>query len=250
VVVSKFIEKNCYIISEHTCYEVLKDFSSPILTILAVMFSVFFAFRQLSKQHGNTILAQKEEAKRNTKIELFKDISQLLEQSSAVVREINTYCDAKKYNPTAVALIDHQEYSELSHKLNVALLIVVSKIESNEIVHPQLFKTFRFSLQSIVHDVMQLRKDTTSTTCLDKMMDYTSDASCYLADFQVCMQNLAYGDTFGTKVLARIPVDKRLKVIEDDPVKLDSLLKYFEHESNWGVSCAKYQKEAEEHFSS
>ena len=250
MVVSKVIDKSCYIINDHTCYEIAKDFSSPVLTILAVIFSVFFAFRQLSKQHANTILAQKEEAKRNTKIELFKDISLLLDQSSAIVREINTYCNAKKYNPAAVALINHQEYSELSHKLNQALLIVVSKIESNEIVHPQLFKTFRFSLQSIVHDVMQLRKDTTSTTCLNKMMDYTADASDYLADFQVCMQNLAYGDTFGTKVLSRVPIDKNLKVIEDNPAKLDSLLEYFEQESNWGVSCAKYQKEAEEHFSS
>jgi len=250
VVASKLVEKSCCFISDVSCYEVAKDFAGPVLAALAVVVSIIIAFKQLSKQHSNTIKAQKEEAKRNTRIELFKEVSLLIEQSSAVIREVNSYCNVKKFNPNAVALLDLKEYLELSQRVNQALLLLVSKIESHEIVHPKLFKTFRYSLQSIVHDVMKLRDDTTSTTCLDKMMDYTSDASCYLGDFQICLQNLAYGGIFKSKIDARVPIDKSLKVIEDDPEKLDVLLNYFENESNWGVSNAKYEKEALERFSS
>lgn len=113
-----------------------------------------------------------------------------------------------------------------------------------------LFKTFRYSLQSIAHDVMKLRENTTSTTCLNKMKNYTSDVSCYLGDFQICFQNLAYGDIFKSKITAREPIDKSLRVIEDDPKKLERLLNYFENESNWGVSCKKYESEAKVQFSS
>ena len=250
MVASKLVEKSCCFISDVSCYEVAKDFAGPLLAALAVVVSIIIAFKQLSKQHSNTIKAQKEEAKRNTRIELFKEVSLLIEQSSAVIREVNSYCNVKKFNPNAVALLDLEEYLELSQRVNQALLLLVSKIESHEIVHPKLFKTFRYSLQSIVHDVMKLRDDTTSTTCLDKMMDYTSDASCYLGDFQICLQNLAYGDIFKSKIDARVPIDKSLKAIEDDPEKLDVLLNYFENESNWGVSNAKYEKEALERFSS
>jgi hypothetical protein len=250
VVASKVVVKSCCFISDVSCYEVAKDFAGPSLAALAVIVSIIIAFKQLSKQHSNTIKAQKEEAKRNTRIEFFKEVSLLIEQSSAVIREVNSYCNVKKFNPNAVALLDLKEYLELSQRVNQALLLLVSKIESHEIVHPKLFKTFRYSLQSIVHDVMKLRDDTTSTTCLNKMMDYTSDASCYLGDFQVCLQNLAYGDIFKSKIEARVPIDKSLKVIEDDPVKLDALLNYFENESNWGVNNAKYEKEALERFSS
>ena len=250
MVASKVVEKSCCFISDVSCYEVAKDFAGPALAALTVIVSIIIAFKQLSKQHSNTISAQKEESKRNTRIELFKEVSLLIEQSSAVIREVNSYCNVKKFNPNAVALLDLHEYLELSQRVNQALLLLVSKIESHEIVHPKLFKAFRYSLQSIVHDVMKLRDDTTSTTCLNKMMDYTSDASCYLGDFQVCLQNLAYGDIFKSKIEARVPIDKSLKVIEDDPEKLDVLLSYFENESNWGVSNAKYEKEALERFSS
>lgn len=243
-------EKGCYFISKVSCYEVAKDFAGPALTAFAVIASIYFAFKQLSKQHINTIKAQKEDAKRCVRIELFKDVSLLIEHSSAVIREVNSYCNVKKYTPNQVSLLDQKEYLDLSEKVIQSLLLVVGKVESHEIVHPMLFKTFRFSLQSIVHDVMRLRDDTTSSTCLDKMLNYTSDASCYLGDFQVCLQNLAYGDIFETKTTARKPIDKRLKVIDDDPEKLKSLLNYFENESNWGISCNKYENEAKARLSS
>jgi len=250
VIASEIIGKSCYLINEFSCYEVAKDFAGPVLAAVAVISSIVIAFKQLSKQHGNALKAQEEKAKMNVRIELFKDIGLLIEQSSAVIREVNSYCHVKKCNPSDVALLDLQEYMALSQQVNQALLLIVSKIESHEIVHPKLFKTFRYSLQSIVYDVMKLREDTTSTTCLNKMMDYTSDASCYLGDFQVCLQNVAYGDIFKNKITARVPIDKSLKVIEDDPDKLDALLNYFEKDSNWGISNAKYEKEAREKFSS
>lgn len=141
------------------------------------------------------------------------------------------------------------EYLDLSKRITHVLFLIVSKIESHEIVHEKLFKTVRYALQSIVYDVIKLRLNTTSTTCLDQILDYTSDALCYLGDFQVCLQNLAYGDVF-TKITSRAPIDKNLKVIEDDANKLKILLNYFKHESNWGVNCDKYENKAREKFSS
>lgn len=85
MVASKVVEKSCYFISDVSCYEVAKDFAGPTLTALAVVVSFIIAFKQLSKQHSNTIKAQKEETKRITRIELFKEVSLLIEQSSSVI---------------------------------------------------------------------------------------------------------------------------------------------------------------------
>lgn len=232
---SKIIESSCGFISNVSCYDVTKDFIGPVSTLLVVIITVLLAFHKISKNHKNSLDAQKEESKRNTRIELFKDINNILDQASSVVLDISTFCNVKKYsNLNEVAIFELQEYLNLSQKLNQSLLSVVSKVESHEIINQKLFMTFRYSLQSIVYDVMKLQKNVTSKTSLDLMIDYTSDASCYLADFQVCMQNIAYSEIFELNIPHRTPIDKRSKVITNNQEELDKLLIFFSEETNWG----------------
>jgi hypothetical protein len=71
------IVKSCLFIQDVTCYEVVKDFSGPVAVVLVAFFSVRFAFHQIAVQHENTLKAQIEEQKRQTRIELFKEIGNL-----------------------------------------------------------------------------------------------------------------------------------------------------------------------------
>lgn len=146
--------------------------------------------------------------------------------------------------------INNEEYLGLMSKFSQALLAVISKIESHEIVNLKLFRVFRFSLQSIHHDLlgMQFKKDRVHV--LETFLELTTDAQMYFGDFQVCMQNMAYGEVFNASVPHRIPADKRYKVITNDPQDLEELHDYFSKETNWGKSCLKYEKEAEGKFSS
>lgn len=89
--VSNVIEKSCYFFNEITSYEIVKDFSPPLLAALTIAISIYIASRSLSKQYDNIISAQQEEAKRKIKIELFKDISLLIEHGSTVIRTVNSH---------------------------------------------------------------------------------------------------------------------------------------------------------------
>ncbi|WP_444898880.1 hypothetical protein ACJJIX_12565 [Microbulbifer sp. VAAC004] len=243
--------KACYFINELSCYEVVKDFSSPVITALVAGFTVWFAFKKIGKQHRNTLDAQREESKRAVKIELFKEIVALVCNVSAVVREISSFCTVKKYsNIEMIGELNHSEYLELSGKLNHSLLAVVSKIESNEIVNPTLFRVSRYSLQSIVHDVMKLQFLEDRALILEKIIELTGDAQCYLGDFKVCMQNMTYGDVFNTKLAPRAPLDKECKVINNDPIQLELLEKYFLNETNWGKNNKRVNKEVAESLDS
>ena len=248
---SEVIAQSCFFIADVGCYQVVKDFSGPIIAVIVAFCTVKFAFKQIAAQHKNTLSAQNEESKRNTRIELFKGIGQLLDQSSMIIREVNSYCMSKKYsNLEMKPEINHEEYLALMNKFGQALLAVSSKVESHEIVNLKLFRVFRFSLQSIHHDLlgMQLEKDRAQV--LETLLELTNDAQMYFGDFQVCMQNMAYGEVFSSAIPHRIPADKRYKVITNDRQSLEELLDYFSKETNWGKNCLKYKKEAEEKFSS
>lgn len=248
---SEIVNKSCLYINDVSCYDIINDFSGPIVTILVAFFSIRFAFSQIDKQHQNTLNAQKEEAKRNTKIELFKEINLLLDNVSSIVREVNIFCITKQHTISGIPIeLNHDEYQELSVKLNQGLLAVISKVESHEIINQKLFRTFRYALQAIIHDVMQLRFNNERKLVLDSMQELSLDAQCYLYDFQVCMQNLAYGDVFDSKLPYRVPADKKLKVITTDNEKLDALLDFFSNETNWGKNLRKYEDEASEKYSS
>lgn len=249
--ISEPIVKICLSISNVSWYDVAKDFSGPLVTILAAFCSVRYAFKQLSTQHKNTIEAQKEDSKRNTRIELFKDIGILLNQSSSIIREVNTFCLVEKYsNLEMKSEISHQESLALYEKVSQALLAVISKIESHEIVNLMLFRVFRFAIQSILHDLRKIQLTNDRHYLLDRYLELTNDVQMYFGDFQVCMQNMAYGEIFDSDVPYRIPVDKRYKVITNEVENLKELHDYFSKETNWGKECLKYEEEAEKIFPS
>ncbi len=247
---SNLIEKSCYFLDGVSCYDMAKDFASPALAAIAVVISILIAFKQLSKQHQNTLKAQKEEAKRNTRIELFKDINILLDQSNASIREVHSYCFGKKYsNMEMKADLNHAEFLELIKSFNHSLLAVVSKVESHEIVNLKLFRVFRFALQSIHHDFLALQREQDRFLVLEKIIELTNDSMMYFGDFQVCLQNMVYGEVFDSEVPYREPADIRYKVITNCPKNLDELHNYFWHETNWGKNCLKYENEAKEKYS-
>ena len=158
--VSETIVKSCLFISDVSCYDVVKDFSGPLVTIIVAIFAVRYAFKQISKQHENTLNAQKEESKRNTRIELFKDISTILDQSTSIILDVSTYCMVKKYsNIKMKSEINHEEYLMLNKKFSEALLVIISKIESYEIVNLMLFRVFRFAIQSILYDLRTIQSE-------------------------------------------------------------------------------------------
>lgn len=251
VPVQETIIKSCLCISNISCYEIAKDFSGSITALLVAFLSVRFAFRQISAQHENTLQAQIEEQKRQTRIELFKEISNLLEQSKSIIRDVSSYCSNKKYsNIEMKSEIDHLEYQELMNRFGQALITVILKVESHEIVNLMLFRVFRFSLQSIHYDLLSLQRLENRSYVLDQMVELTNDAQLYCGDFQICLQNMAYGEVFDSEVPKRQPIDKRHKVITSDPANLEELYRYFWRETNWGKTCIKYEEEAKEQFSS
>lgn len=247
----EMISKSCLFISDVNCYEVAKDFSGPIAAVLVAFFSVRFAFHQIAAQHENTLKAQVEEQKRQTRIELFKEIGSLMEQSQSIISEVGSYCTSKKYsNIEMKGEIDHLEYLELMRKFSQALIAVILKVESHEIVNLMLFRVFRFSLQSIHHDLLALQFIKDRSLVLEKIVKLTSDAQMYYGDFQVCLQNIAYGEVFKSEVPKREPADKRYKVITNDLANLEALHQYFWRETDWGKNCIKHEEEAAERFSS
>ena len=248
---ANIVTKSCYIVNDFSCYEIAKDFASPILATLAILFSVLIAFMQLSKQHKNTLELKKEETKSKTRIDLFKEINVLLESSNTKIREVHSYCFGKKYSTLEMkAEINHVEFLELMKGFSNALLVVASKMESHEIVNFKLFRVFRFALYSIHHDLLALQKEEDRFKVLESLIKLTDDSMMYFGDFQVCMQNMAYGVVFDSTVPQRVPADKRIKVITNCPENLDKLHIYFERESNWGKNCLKYENEAKEKYSS
>lgn len=247
---SSTVVKSCYFVGDVSCYELLKDFVSPVLTVVAILISLLIALGQLYKQHKNTLNSQKEESKRNTRIEFFKEINNLLESSNTAILEVHTYCFVKKYsNFEMQAELNHVEFLELMKKFGNALLVAVSKIESHEIINFKLFRVFRFSLQSIHHDLLALQNEEDRFKTLEELIHLADDSMMYFGDFQVCMQNMVYGEIFDSVVPHRIPVDTRVKVITNCPQNLDKLHTYFWRETNWGKSCIKYENEAKKKFS-
>lgn len=244
------IIKSCLYISDVSCYEIVRDFSGVFVAVAVALLGVGYAFKQIAEQHKNTLKAQLEEQKRNTRIELFREICGLMEQSHSVIREVNSFCMVKKYsNVEMKSEINNQEYFDIVNKFGQALIAVVSKVESHEIVNLMLFRVFRFSLQSIHYDLLAIRFSEDRTYVLERILELTSDAQMYFSDFQVCLQNMAYGEVFESEVPKREPPDKRSKVITNDTETLKKLHHYFWHETDWGKNCIKYEEEAKARFS-
>ncbi|WP_421654491.1 hypothetical protein ACONUD_02295 [Microbulbifer harenosus] len=189
-----------------------KDFASPTLAAIAAIISVYIAFKQISKQHRNNLDAQKEQAKRETKIQIFKEISEILDLEGAAIRDVHSYCFSKKYsNMEMKAPLEHAEFHELCNRFGRAILVVVGKVESHEIINFKLFRAFRFGLQSIHHDLLKLRTEADRFKVLEEVVELANNTLMYFYDFQICMQNISYGDVFDSEVPSREPADPVVK---------------------------------------
>ena len=232
-------------------YEIAKDFSNPIITAIVAVTGLWYAVRKIDNQPQNTLTTQNDDSKRNTRIELFKEITEKLNHSSEVFNTINVTCHVKSVSSKdKKAEISHQEYDEFIGKFSPAIFTLISTIESHEIIHPILFKTFRYALQSTLHDFSKIQFESDRATVLERLIEYSSDAAMYSYDFQICMQNITYGEEFKSELPHRIAIDERCKVITNDPVDLKKLHDYFCEESNWGKNRLKYENEAKEMYSS
>ncbi|TLM72541.1 hypothetical protein ACONUD_02365 [Microbulbifer harenosus] len=147
------------------------------------------------------------------------------------------------------APLEHAEFHELCNRFGRAILVVVGKVESHEIINFKLFRAFRFGLQSIHHDLLKLRTEADRFKVLEEVVELANNTLMYFYDFQICMQNISYGDVFDSEVPSREPADPSCKVIINCPNHLDELIVYFSQETNWGMDCAKYEKEALEAYS-
>tara|TARA_R110002096_G_scaffold156008_1_gene320456 strand:- start:635 stop:1093 length:459 start_codon:yes stop_codon:yes gene_type:complete len=141
------------------------------------------------------------------------------------------------------------EFQSFFETFGKPLLSLILHVEANQIINQKLFKTFRYALSSIHHDFMALQFHQDRAYILEKMIQLTDDAQMYMSDFQICLQNIAYGDVFNDAVPARIPADKRIKVITSDDAELDELLEYFSTQTAWGKKNLQLEKEAQERFS-
>jgi len=244
------IETSCLFIQGHECYEVLYDFSAPIAALFIFIFGISHAFKKLSKQHDATLKQQDADINKRFKIELFKEFTLMLDQAIGELRSVSIYCRIKRYPVNGqISSLTAKEMADLQKKSSDAMFSIITKVESHEIVHPLLFKTFRFSLQSIWHNLIQLQHEN-NIKSLDKFLSLTADAMMYMSDFQICMQNMAWGGIFGTKVEYRDPIDPSCKVIKDNDAELKILMAYFDTESEWGEHNKLEEQKAKEIYSS
>lgn len=243
------IIKNSEFFSNISWYEITKDFSGPVVAIFVIFLSVWFAFRQINKQHEKTLEAQIEATKRSTKIDLFKELSRTLVQYGIPISETGTYCRVKKFtNSNKKAEISHKEFSRFMEIFGNSTISIILKVEANEIINQKLFRVFRFALSTIQHDFMAIQFNENRYEVLEKMLDFTSEVEMYISDFQICLQNMAYSDIFNDKILSRVPIDKRIRVITNDEEKLDKLLHHFNTQTAWGRRNIQLEKEAEKRY--
>lgn len=241
-------------------YQVVKDFGGLLVGLIAAILTIFLALYQINKQHQNSLVAQKqqlllnleadkEKHKREIRIEVLKDLRHFITTNSELVLNSHSFCAVKKINLSEPdRVINNLEYLQLDNTFGSSLLAILLKVEANEIISANLFRTFRFALSSILHDFRQIQFANDRAWVLDQTIDLIDDAQMYIGDFQICLQNFAYGEIFGNTLSHRIPLDKRIRVITNDAKELSELTKYLLNETSWGINMNKIIRETELKF--
>jgi hypothetical protein len=238
------LEKTCAFIEKHSCYEVFKDFGSPILAFMIALITIIWGLYQLKKQHNNTIDAQNKQFDKSVKIDLFKELVAMLRNNSSAIGSIGSRCNTSYIMKQQISAGD---YLVIYQQLSQNLLEIILKIETIEITHPKLFKIFRFTIQSASHDLDQVFKR------LAKEPDYltitweiTNNAQMYISDFIVCLQNLTFSDIFANQVEYRVPLVKSFMPITLDNDKLDELQEHIMNNTDWGQWILNNEKLAKD----
>lgn len=219
-------------------YEISKDFFPTIATLAVAFFSIRFAILQIKQQHQNSLDLQASERRKEIQLKLFEEIQEKLDGCASVAEAFGTDYLVKATFIKNGLDIPHDE-GEFILKLRQvleAITVVTIYIEHREIISPKLFRVARSAMHSAHHDLMEAMKDTS----LDQRERYTAaskasgNASSYCTDLNACLQNEAFGDLFDNRAPVREPLDPNEKVITNDEVVLDELLRYFEHETPYG----------------
>jgi hypothetical protein len=230
----------CTFIEGVSCYQVAKDFTSPAVALLAAISVICMGVTQFSKQKKLEREARRVEHERDIKIKLFKEVTTLVDQCSAKISQVRSSCLSKH-----VLKMDFTAEEKINYVADIqtAIIALILKVESHEVIAPQLFKVFRYVLCSESHDINELNKSV-NTISPGALWHVSGDITSYIADLQVGLQNLAFSEIFGEKVPYRVPVSDHYKVIENTPDSLIKLEHYFLNETDWGKECNKLEREA------
>jgi hypothetical protein len=237
---------SCFGINGVSCYGIAKDFIPPLATLLAGGLAIWFGFRQIKKQKNIDAESKRIDIERSIKLDLFKEVNNLIGMCSSNISSIRSSLIIKKIMKQNLL---PEEIIHTNKNISDAILLLVLKLESYEVINPKLFRVFRYAMLSIHHDLLNLQRGKHASDP-GLIYDCTEDVTSYIADLQVSLQNMTYSEIFGNTVEYRVPVSDRYKVIVDDSSKLDSLEYFLLNETEWGRDCNRVEQEVfeDEHF--
>jgi hypothetical protein len=252
----KILEVSSSVSNNHFIYEIAKDFASPILAILAILGSILIAFNQSSKHHKSTIKAQEEEVKLKTRIDVFNDINRILDDSKSEITSIYKFSTVRAYTSNISKIYQERKkenYNKEVKSLREKLQTAITKSESHQIVNVKLFQAFINSLESIDYELGGLNLKEIESDKFDsfteeeseyhegmrrevltKLRQASKSAMFYFGDFQICLQNMAYSEIFGSNVPQRNQNEFTPKVISNNDNELQEFLEYLDTETEWG----------------
>ena len=217
----------------------MKDFSSSLVALIAAVSVFWLGLYQFGKEKKLERNARKEEYERSIKISLFSEVTTLVSQCSDEISDVLTQCLTKK---TSGIKFTSEEKINFVYRLQTMILALVSKVESHEVIAPDLFRVFRYALLCEAHRLMKLSDDYESLTP-GKLWETSENLQPYISDLQVGLQNLAFADIFGEKVSYRKPISERYKVIENKKDILINLEQYFLNDTEWGKENNRIERD-------
>jgi hypothetical protein len=258
----KVVEISSSVINSHSFYELMKDFSSPIIAFVTIIGSLLIASNQIKKQHKSTIKAQKEGVKVKTRIEVFNDINVILDESKAEISSIYKFSTSRVLTSNLSKQYKEfkkENYSKEVKSLRKKLQLAITKAESHQIVNVELFQVFINALESIDYELIHLgdkqvelnefelfteiqheKHELRRVGILKKLRRESHNAMYFFGDFQICLQNMAYDEIFGSNVPSRSQNKFTPKVISNNVSDLKEFINYLNTETDWGKQRNKY----------
>lgn len=237
---------------EWSWYEIAKDFSPTIATLLVAIFSIRFAISQLKQQHQNALDLQASTRKKEIQISLFEEIQERLDRCASLSEHLGTDMIFRSTFLRSGANPNHDEQGFIDElrKVLESITDVTVYIERYEVISPKLFRVARSALHSAHYDLLELVMATNMELAerFKAVSEAAGNACSYCHDLKVAIQNDAFGDLFESKAPIREPADPNEKVIVNEEEVLDELLHYFEHETPHGRSMDKVKQNAARRF--
>jgi len=252
----------------------------PIITLLfgifTISFQVYLQHRsnlKLQKENARDKLKLTIYEKIEQKIATFykSEISSYLN-----IMQISLETALGQINNNAVpSIIDSRVNVFMLHNETTsnAAIQVCFLIEIWEIISPE-FKVFRLAINSALHDLREafselyphllyylpielpikeqpktvwphLPNNQQYEIIKNKILVYLNKYNQlvgYMHDIQTVSQNILLGNLFKHRLAFRKPLDPKFIAINFDLQSVEEWIHYFEHETNWGVSCRKSEE--------